>query len=402
MKSKKNLTTEPVKEVKPNANNRDQFPIVGIGASAGGLEALEQFFANMPADSGMAFVVIQHLDPTHPGIMPQLLQRITPMKVMEASDRLKVKANCVYVIPPNKSLSILNGALHLFKPVESRGLRLPIDIFFRSLAEDKQDKSIGIILSGMGSDGSLGMKAIKEKNGMVLVQDPANAKFDSMPRSAIDAVNADIVATAEELPARLSGFLKYVPLVKPNPEPDSKTISDIDKIIILLRDQTGHDFSLYKKNTLFRRIERRKGVHQIDKLQNYVRLLQENPKELDILFKELLIGVTNFFRDTAVWEKLREDILPSLLNEVPEGYTLRAWIPACSTGEEAFSLAIVFKEVLESQKEKKSITLQIFATDIDQDAIDKARKGVFSSNISVDVSPERLSRFLLPVEIITA
>ena len=177
---------------------------MGIGASAGGLEALEQFFENMPKDNGMAFVVIQHLDPNHIGIMPELLQRITTMKVFQASDRLKVKPNCVYVIPPNKSMSVRNGALYLFAPVETRGLRLPIDIFFRSLADDMQEKSIGIILSGMGSDGSLGMKAIKEKNGMVLVQEPVTAKFDGMPRRAIEAVNADIVAPAEELPARLN------------------------------------------------------------------------------------------------------------------------------------------------------------------------------------------------------
>jgi two-component system CheB/CheR fusion protein len=281
------------------------FPIVGIGASAGGLEALELFFGNMPKDTGMAFVVIQHLDPNHAGIMPELLQRITTMKVFQATDNLKVKPNCVYVIPPNKSLSLLNGALLLFDPVESRGLRLPVDIFFRSLAADRNEKSIGIILSGMGSDGSLGLKAIKEKNGIVLVQTPATAKFDGMPRSAIEAVNADIIAPAEELPAKLIAFLKYIPAVKTEPEIDDKSESNLGKIIILLREHSGHDFSLYKKNTLFRRIERRKGVHQIDKLYNYVRYCQENPNEVEILFKELLIGVTSFFRDTAVWEMLK-------------------------------------------------------------------------------------------------
>lgn len=393
MTTKKPIIKEADKEFKISKTDKSQFPIVGIGASAGGLEALEHFFLNMPADCGMAFVIIQHLDPNHTGIMPELLQRITPMKVVEASDQLKVKPNFVYVIPPNKSLSILNGALHLFELAEPRGLRLPIDIFFRSLANDRQEKSIGIILSGMGSDGSLGLKAIKEKNGVVLVQDPANAKFDGMPRSALDAVNVDIVANVEELPARLIDFLKFVPVIKPNPEIDSKTKSNVDKIIILLREQTGHDFSLYKKSTIFRRIERRKEVHQIDKLHNYVRLLQENPKELEILFKELLIGVTSFFRDTAVWKKLSENILPSLLKEVPEGHVLRAWIPGCSTGEEAYSLAIIFKEVLEKEKKRKNVTLQIFATDIDHDAIEKARKGVFTSNISGDVSPERLKRF---------
>ncbi len=286
MNTKKPKSAEPGTKKAPVNTDSGQFPIVGIGASAGGLEALEQFFGNMPKDSGMAFVVIQHLDPNHVGIMPELLQRITLMKVLQASDRLKVKPNCVYVIPPNKSMSLLNGALHLFDPVESRGLRLPIDIFFRSLAVDMEEKSIGIILSGMGSDGTLGLKAIKEKNGIVLVQSPGSAKFDGMPYSATEAVIADIVAPAEELPAKLIAFLKFIPSVIIDTEIDSKSKSNLDKIIILLREQSGHDFSLYKKSTLFRRIERRKGVHQIDKLQHYVLYLQDNPKEVEILFKE--------------------------------------------------------------------------------------------------------------------
>ncbi|NTW34313.1 MAG: chemotaxis protein CheB, partial [Bacteroidetes bacterium] len=389
----KALKEKSVKSSYFNENSAVNFPIVGIGASAGGLEALELFFGNMPKDKGMAFVVIQHLDPNHVGIMPELLQRITNMKVMQASDNLKVKPNCVYVIPPNKSMSILNGALHLFEPVELRGLRLPIDIFFRSLANDKQDKSIGIILSGMGSDGSLGLKAIKEKNGVVLVQDPATAKFDGMPHSAIEAVIADIVAAAEELPAKLIAFLNFIPVVTADPVIDDKIKSNLDKIIILLREQSGHDFSLYKKNTLFRRIERRKGIHQIEKINNYVRFLQENPKEVDILFKELLIGVTSFFRDTAVWEKLKENFLPQLMNELPDGYILRAWVTGCSTGEEAYSLAIIFKEALDKIKKNKNLNLQIFATDLDNDAIEIARRGVFSKNITSDVSQERLSRF---------
>ena len=369
------------------------FPIVGIGASAGGLEALELFFENTPIDSGLAFVVIQHLDPNHAGIMPELLQRITPMTVEQAKDRMKVKANCVYVIPPNKSMSILNGALHLFEPIETRGLRLPIDIFFRSLADDRREKSIGIILSGMGSDGSLGLKAIKEAQGVVLVQDPATSKFDGMPRSAVEAVIADVVAAAEELPRRLIEFLKYVPVANAEPELDNKYKSNIDKIIILLREQSGHDFSLYKKNTLFRRIERRKGIHQIEKVQNYIRFLQENPAELDTLFKELLIGVTSFFRDPAVWQVLRDEMLPQLFDEIPDGYMLRAWVPGCSTGEEAYSLAIVFKEAMANLNNHKHLSLQIFATDLDHDAIEIARRGYFHNNIVADVSAERLMKF---------
>jgi two-component system CheB/CheR fusion protein len=380
------------KPIITNSSSID-FPIVGIGASAGGLDALEQFFHNMPVNSGMAFVVIQHLDPNHVGIMPELLQRTTLMKVIQVSDHLLVQANHIYVIPPNKSMSILNGYLYLFEPVELRGFRLPIDYFFRSLADDQQEKSIGIILSGMGSDGSLGAKAIKEKGGIVMVQDPLTAKFDGMPQSAMHAVIVDIIAASTDLPAKLIAILKLSPVIVQKPDADEKSKSNLEKIILLLRAQTGHDFSLYKKNTLFRRIERRMGVHQIDKINQYVRFIQENPKELNILFKELLIGVTSFFRDTAVWEKLKEKIFPELFKELPNGHILRVWVTGCSTGEEAYSLAIVFKEAIDKVKRENNFTIQIFATDIDSDAIEIARKGHFSSNIVADVSPERISKF---------
>ena len=375
----------------------DQFPIVGIGASAGGLEALEQFFGNTPADSGMAFVVIQHLDPNHKGIMRELLQRITEMQVFTAIDRMKIKPDCVYIIPPNKSMSILNGALHLFDPVETRGLRLPVDFFFRSLADDRNEQSIGIILSGMGSDGSMGMRAIKGKSGMVLVQDPASAKFDSMPRSAMDAVQVDIIAPATELPAKLIAALKMPVRVTARQELEKDT-SALEKIIILLRLQTGNDFSQYKKNTVYRRIERRMGIHQIDRIASYVRYLQENPAEVEILFKELLIGVTSFFRDTAVWEHLRNIVIPAMVERLPIGYVIRAWIPGCSTGEEAYSLAMAFKEATEKTNLNKNITLQIFATDLDSAAIEKARKGIYPANIVADVSSAQLTRFFVKAD----
>ncbi len=370
----------------------DQFPIVGIGASAGGLEALEGFFINVPENSGMAFIVIQHLSPDHKGILGELLQRVTKMQVYTVTDRMKVSPNCVYVIPSNKSMSILNGELHLFKLVEVHGPRLPIDFFFRSLAIDQKEKSIGIILSGMGSDGSLGLKAIKEQSGLVMVQDPESAKFDSMPRSAIDSVVVDIVASVNELPESLIKLIQHSPksLIKEELEKDS---SSLDKVIILLRNHTGNDFSQYKKNTMYRRIERRMGVHQLNKIAAYVRYLQENPTEADILFKELLIGVTNFFRDNVVWDYLKDNVFPDLFAGVADRYTIRAWIPGCSSGEEAFSLAIVFKEALEKSNLKKSISFQIFATDLDISAIDKARKGIYPENIINDVSPERIKRF---------
>ncbi|HXC34812.1 MAG TPA: chemotaxis protein CheB, partial [Candidatus Acidoferrales bacterium] len=307
------------------------FPIIGIGTSAGGLEALEHFLSHVPRNSGMAFVIVQHLDPTRKGVMPELLQRTTGMKVIQVKDRTTVLPNCVYVIPPNKDMSILHGVLHLLEPASTRGLRLPIDFFFRSLAQDRQEHSIGVILSGMGSDGTLGLRAIKEKGGVVLVQDPATAKFDGMPRSVIDSGLADIVAPVDDLPERIIAYLGRTPLVHASERVlGDKTQSALEKAIILLRTHTGHDFSLYKKNSFYRRIERRMGIHQIDTLAGYVRYLQENSQELDLLFKELLIGVTSFFRDPAVWEELRHKTLPALIASRPDGQVLRAWVPGCS------------------------------------------------------------------------
>ena len=383
-----------VQQATPYPQASVSFPIVGIGASAGGLDALEQFLGHVPAGSGMAFVIVQHLDPTHKGIMCELLQRVTHMKVIQVKDRTRVRPDCVYVIPPNKDMSILHGVLHLFTPTAPRGLRLPIDFFLCSLAEDQQERSIGVILSGMGSDGTLGLRAIKEKAGVVLVQEPATAKFDGMPHSAIDAGLADIVAPVDELPGKIITYLQRTPLVvTPELALEDKTQSAMDKAVILLRAHTGHDFSLYKRNTLYRRIERRMGIHQIAKIADYIRYLHENSQELDLLFKELLIGVTSFFRDPAAWEQLREKAIPELIAGRSPDQALRAWVPGCSTGEEAYSLAIVFKEALEQVRPEGSFTLQVFATDLDRDAIAKARQGVYPDNIAADVAPKRLSRF---------
>lgn len=400
MKKKSPSARRPKASAKaPTSPAHFSFPIVGIGASAGGLEALEQFLSRVPPGSGMAFVIVQHLDPTHKGIMPELLQRSTGMKVIQVKDRTTVQPGCVYVIPPNKDMSILHGVLHLLAPASPRGLRLPIDFFFRALAQDQQEHSVGVILSGMGSDGTLGLRAIKEKAGVVLVQEPSTAKFDSMPRSAIDAGLADIVAPVGELPGKILTYLQRTPLIaRSEVVLEDKTQGALEKIIVLLRTQTGNDFSHYKRNTLYRRVDRRMGIHQISKMAGYVRYLQQNSQELDLLFKELLIGVTNFFRDPAVWEELRTKIIPALLATRAPAHALRAWVPGCSTGEEAYSLAMVFREAVEELKPKASFALQIFATDLDRDAIDKARAGVFSDNIAADVSPERLSRFFVKEE----
>lgn len=385
--------TNPEIKSEPETGTAD-FPIVGIGCSAGGLEALEAFFSHTPCDTGMAFIIIQHLDPSHLSSLPQLLQRITPMPVVEAADRMPVHPDCVYVIPPNKDLSLLHGVLHLLEPTERRGLRLPIDFFLQTLADDQRENAIGVILSGMGSDGVHGLAAIKAKSGLTLAQEPTSAQADSMPKSVIKAGIVDIVALPAVLPECILNFSRHIPDASLSQEiPKIDQQSTLEKIIILLRNRTGNDFSLYKPSTLYRRIERRTTLLQLENIGKYVPYLRDHPQELDLLFKELLIGVTNFFRDPALWEFLREIALPSLFTKYPNGKQLRAWVPACSSGEEAFSLAIVFREAIERIKPKGHFTLQIYATDLDADAIDKARRAVYPRNITVNVSPERLAHY---------
>tara|TARA_R110001583_G_scaffold30706_3_gene105797 strand:- start:23095 stop:25713 length:2619 start_codon:yes stop_codon:yes gene_type:complete len=370
--------------------------IVGIGASAGGLEALENFFSHVPTPCNIAFVVIQHFDPTQKYIMPDLLQRATPMKVTQVINGIAVKPNCVYVIPPNKDLSIHSGSLFLFEPIASPGLRLPIDYFFRSLANDQHERAVGVILSGMGFDGTIGLRAIKENAGLSLVQSPELAKFNSMPHSAINTGLADIVAPAEGLPERIIALIKYNKLgiineFEPILKPNSK--SALEQIVILLRERSGNDFSLYKKNTLYRRIERRMGLHQLSTIVLYADYLRKNTQEQDILFKELLIGVTRFFRDKDVWAQLKSTSLPALLANYPQGKELRAWVTACSTGEEAYSLAMTIMDLLGEVQLKGLFQLKIFATDLDEDAINIARKGYYPLSIETDISPQQLSQY---------
>ncbi len=377
----------------------DDFPIVGIGCSAGGLEALERFFSKVPENCGIAFVVIQHLDPRRPSMLPELLGRASRLPVGEARNRTRVKPGHVYVTPPDRELSLLHGTLLLLEPTPSQPLRLPIDFFLRTLAEDLQERAIGVILSGMGSDGLLGLRSIKERGGLTLAQDPAEARSPSMPQSVIEAGLVDIIDCAQELPARIAAILN-----RPQRLPAGElqvapaTQSALAKIIVLLRDRCGCDFSEYKTSTLYRRIERRTALHQLSGIAAYVGYLRENPKELDLLFKELLIGVTSFFRDPGVWDQLRDRALPTLFKHYGSGATLRAWVPACSSGEEAYSLAIVFREALEKADPGGRYSLQIYATDIDQDAIDRARRGHFPENISSDVTAERLKRFFVADE----
>ena len=345
----------------------------------------------------MTFVLVQHLEPTRKGMMPELLSRHTKMPVVEVEDGVQVQPNCVYVIPPNADLAILHGKLQVLEPSAPRGQRMPIDFFFRHLAADQKEKAIGIILSGMGSDGALGVRAIKEQLGMAMVQDPASAKYDGMPRSAIGTGMADHVASAEELPGKLMQCASHLSPAAAKRVPVEEAPSNaLEKIFVLLRAYGGNDFSCYKKSTVDRRIERRMGVHQFNSLTRYVRFLQENPQEVALLHKELLIGVTSFFRDREMFDFLKEKVVPQLLQSRPARGPIRVWNPACSTGEETYSLAIVLKECLEGLFDKQlqdTPAIQIFATDIDQDAIDKARRGIYPAGIAGDVSPERLERY---------
>ncbi|MBI5071083.1 MAG: PAS domain-containing protein [Deltaproteobacteria bacterium] len=369
--------------------------IVGLGASAGGLEALEAFLGGVPQGSGLAFVVVQHLDPNRPGLLPELLQRGTGMVVAQARDRVRVEADHVYVIPPSQDLTIAGGRLRLRDPTEPRGLRLPIDLFFRSLAADQGAGCVGVVLSGMGSDGTQGLQAIQEAGGLAMVQEPSSAAFDAMPRSAIEAGIADVVAPAGALPARLVSFLRARPKAAPAESGGRVGLSTLERIAALLRTRTGHDFSQYKKSTLRRRVERRMALHQVPGAGAYLRLLQDNPQEQRLLFDEFLIGVTSFFRDPATWASIRDRVIPELLARQPAGAQLRAWSVGCSTGEEPYSLAIAFKEALERVRPRAAFSLQVFATDLSEAAVAQARQGLFGAHIQADVSPDLIRRFFV-------
>jgi two-component system CheB/CheR fusion protein len=367
-----------------------QYFIAGLGSSAGGLEALEEFFKNLPSDTGIGYVVVTHLDPTKKDILAELMQRFTKIPVVQAENDMAVQPDHVYVLPPNKDMTISGGVLKLHTQSVSKGVRMPIDVFLRSLAADRQEMAIAIIFSGMGTDGVLGVKAIKEKNGTVMAQDPSNAKFDSMPQSAINTGMVDYVAPAYDLPGQLVEFVGNYrqQLSKSEPKIVKKT-SDIDKIYRLLLQKTGHDFSSYKLSTVCRRIERRMTVHNIKDISDYVEYLKGHTEEVDLLFKELLIGVTSFFRDPEAFNVLENEAIPEMLKKISPKSLIRVWVPGCSTGEEAYSIAMVLLESLNGRPNK----VQIFATDIDSEAIEYARKGLFPDNIAADVSEERLQEF---------
>ena len=369
------------------------FPIVGIGASAGGLEAFEDFFAHIDPDTGMAFVVVTHQHPAHTSVLPELLRKCTSMDVIQVTDQIKVKQNCVYLNPPGKNVAIFNGTFHISDSTEPRGLSLPIDFFFRSLAQDQKDKAICIILSGTGTDGTLGLRAVKGESGMAMVQDESSAKFTGMPGSALTTGLVDYTLPSSKMPARLIKYVKgpflssSAPAVKLEP-----SLGDVmQKIFLQLRNRTGHDFSGYKSNTTRRRIERRMNVHHINNPKNYLKYLQENPQEADVLFKELLIGVTAFFRDPDAFKIIKDKIIPSILKSRLKTSSLRLWVPGCASGEEVYSLAILFEEC--QNKYSTKCNIQIFGTDLDPHAIDIARMGLYPDGIAADISQNRLKTY---------
>ena len=395
---KKNGSPNDKKELESGEQEKQlkksiSFPIVGIGASAGGLETLNVFFSSMPPDSNIAFVIIQHLSPSHKSIMASLLEKQTRMVVREIEDGTKLLANHVYLNPPGKNVAVFNRSLHLLEPIKSGTINMPVDFFFRSLSEDQGEKAIGIILSGTASDGTLGIKAIKGEGGMAMVQQPDTAKYDGMPKSAVETGLIDFILPVEKMPDTLIRYVQhpYLELQSQIKITDVSIKNQMQKIFALIRSSTGHDFSHYKQTTISRRIERRLAVHQIKALPDYVLYLQKNPAEINVLFKDLVIGVTSFFRDPEAYKILEQDVLPNLLKEKGPDATIRIWVTACSTGEEAYSLAIILSEL--KDKSKNYFNIQIFATDIDPDAIAFARQGIYPENIGVDVPSERLNQF---------
>ncbi len=369
--------------------------VVGIGASAGGLEALQQFFTDLPDNSGFAFIVIQHLSPDYKSLMAEILGKYTGMMVLQAENEMTVEQNTVYLIPPKKNMTLKNGRL-LLTDYPHGFINHPIDVFFTSLAEEKRDRALAIILSGTGSDGTNGIKAIKEHGGFVLVQEPKSAKFDGMPRSVISTGLADLVLPPKKLAEEILNF-SNVPSITPLPETthifsDEETLAHI---YMTLKKASGIDFTHYKRNTVLRRIERRMAVSHCPTLTSFAKLVDNSLNETNLLIKDILIGVTRFFRDSEFFEKLKYGAIYNIIEHSDETVPIRIWSAGCSTGEEAYSLAILFREVLEETRLKRDI--KIFATDVDAGAIETAGKGTFPESIVDDVSAERLAKYFKKV-----
>lgn len=384
-----NQNERPVDKNVPN--NESAKLIVGLGASAGGLEALQQFFGNMPNGSGMSFVVVQHLSPDYKSLLAEILSKHTTMKVIQAENAMEVLPNVVYLIPPKNKMVLRDGRLYLTEIVQG-SINHPIDIFFASLAEEMKERSIAVVFSGTGSDGTKGIKSIKEQGGLVIVQDPVSAKFDGMPKNAINTGLADFILNPQEIAEEILNYNNYPTIIQPS-ESDA-IFSDeeqLARIYMILKKVFGIDYTHYKRNTIIRRIERRMLVTHYDRLDDFVNLLESNEEEARLLGREILIGVTNFFRDPAFFEKLKETAILKLLEQSAEMDTIRVWVAGCSTGEEAYSIAILLHEVMETLGIKREV--KIFATDVDTRAIEVAGKGSFAESIIEDVSSERLAKY---------
>ncbi len=400
------MASEPGDELPPTVADEDasarergplELPVAGLVASAGGLDAFKKFFGAMPADTGIAFVLIPHLDPQHASLMVELLARHTAMPVVEAAEGMAVEANRVYIIPPNKNMTIAGGVLHLTGPVERGSWQTSIDLFLRSLADDQLEKAICIILSGTGSHGTLGLKAVKAAGGMALVQDPKTAASPGMPESAIATGLADHVLPVEQMPEALVKYAQHfygsegrvVAAVDEAPD-------HLNQMLALLRARTKFDFRGYRKKMLARRLERRMGLSHFDKVAEYLAHLREHPEEVGQLARDLLISVTRYFRDPDAFRTLEAEVIAPLIRAKDADAPLRVWIPGCATGEEPYAVAML---LLEQQKAAQNLCrLQIFATDVDEQALEVARRGIYPADISADVSPERLARFFTRVD----
>ena len=391
-------TTGPPRAVQESPGPRDAASddlfVVGVGASAGGLEAVSELLKHAPTD-GIAFIVVQHLAPDHESMLTQLLSRSARMQVVTAADGMTIERNHAYVTPPNANLDVMHGVIRVIAPATSHGPRLPVDYLFRSLAQDLGQSAIGVVLSGTGTDGTLGVKAIKAAGGFTFAQDPSTAKYDGMPRSAIASGAVDSSLSPEEIGAELGRVTRRQRLrpVTRASEPAPQANDQLAKLFILLRREFGIDLTQYKRTTIDRRIDRRMALHKIERLEDYVRYVQENRRELAALHNDMLITVTSFFRDPEAFEVLKATVFPRLLEHKPPGQPIRVWVPACATGEEAYSLAIALVEFCEDNGRDERI--QIFATDLDDDAIQYARRAVYPANIALDVSVDRLNRFFV-------
>jgi two-component system CheB/CheR fusion protein len=384
------------------------FPVVGIGASAGGLEAFSTLLANFPETTGMALVFLQHLDPSHHSALEEILSRTTKIPVTQVTEGIQVRPNHVYIIPPNSDMIIKDGTLRLSARSLTQGQHRPIDGFFISLAEDCGDRAIGVILSGTASDGTSGCLAIKAVGGITLAQDEATAKYSSMPRSAVESGSIDFVLPPKAIAEELSRIEKHPYIARVPTHPDEllgpASPNDIHELFTMLRDAKGVDFTHYKQTTLQRRIKRRMVLTQSDALKDYLHFVKRNPKELDELYKDVLIHVTGFFRDPGAFDALRKEVFPLLVKERrPSDWPIRVWIPGCSTGEEAYSMAIALLEYIGPHNANisappSSRAIQVFATDISDAALDRARAGVYQDSVLADMSPQRLKRFFMRVE----